>query len=64
MYHEISTHLMPLAALPHYLEYIRLAEPVLAQPPHPQHGCLTATSEPGNSISWNEDAIARYLLAT
>ncbi len=64
LFHETSAHLMPLVAQPGYLEYIRLAEPILAHPLRPHSGCLTATSEPGNGISWDEDAIARYLLTT
>ena len=39
---EASAHVPPVTPLAHYLEYLDLAAAVLADPPLPMDGCVTA----------------------
>lgn len=56
---EASAHVLPVTPLAHYLEYLDLAGAVLADPPRPVHGRLTARG-PGLGIDWDEAAVERY----
>ena len=58
---EASAHVLPVTPLAHYLEYLDLAGAVLADPPLPADGCVTARG-PGLGMEWDEAAVARYLL--
>ena len=57
---EASAHVLPVTPLAHYLEYLDLAGAVLANPPLPVDGCVTARG-PGLGMDWDEAAVARYL---
>lgn len=57
---EASAHVLPVTPLAHYLEYLDLAGAVLADPPRPVDGCLTAGG-PGLGMAWDEEAVDRYL---
>ena len=57
---EASAHVLPVTPLAHYLEYLDLAGAVLADPPLPADGCVTARG-PGLGMDWDEAAVARYL---
>jgi len=67
---EMSSHLFPeasshlLAATPtcHWLEYVDWANPILAEPVELKDGHVLIPSRPGIGISWNEQAVARYVL--
>ena len=58
---EASAHVLPVTPLAHYLEYLDLAGAVLADPPRPVDGRLTARG-PGLGMDWDEAAVARYRL--
>ncbi len=58
---EASAHVLPVTPLAHYLEYLDLAGAVLADPPLPVDGCVTARG-PGLGMDWDEAAVARYLV--
>ena len=58
---EASAHVLPVTPLAHYLEYLDLAGAVLADPPRPVDGRLTARG-PGLGIDWDEAAVARCRL--
>ena len=58
---EASAHVLPVTPLAHYLEYLDLAGAVLADPPLPVDGRVTARG-PGLGMDWDESAVARYLL--
>ena len=58
---EASAHVLPVTPLAHYLEYLDLAGAVLADPPLPADGCVTARG-PGLGMDWDETAVTRYLL--
>ena len=58
---EASAHVLPVTPLAHYLEFLDLAGAVLAEPPLPVDGRVTARG-PGLGMDWDEAAVARYLL--
>ena len=67
---EVSSHLSPevsahlLAATPgrHWLEYVDWADPILQEPLQIRNGMAIVSPRPGNGLSWNHDAVARYRL--
>lgn len=62
---------MPKVALPmsncringHWLEYVDWANPVLQEPLRIEKGCALIPERPGAGIEWNEEAVARCLVA-
>ena len=58
---EASAHVLPVTPLAHYLEYLDLAGAVLAEPPLPVDGRVTARG-PGLGMDWDESAVVRYLV--
>ncbi len=67
---EMSSHLMPelsahlLAATPtaHWLEYVDWANTILAEPLTLRDGAITASTQPGTGLAWNDGAVAHYRL--
>ena len=62
LYPEISVHLLAATPTRHWLEYVDWAEPVLQEPTRIEDGEAFPSSAPGTGITWNEDAVVRYLL--
>jgi len=60
---EISAHLLTMTPTCHYIEYLDVAAPILAEPLRPVDGMIQAPARPGIGIQWNEDAIKRYRIA-
>jgi mandelate racemase len=60
LFPEISAHLMAVSPTAHWLEYLDLASPILANPLRPVDGHLHAPNAPGFALEWNEDAVAEY----
>jgi mandelate racemase len=60
---EISAHLLPVTPTCHYLEYLDVAAPVLAEPLRPVDGRIQAPTRPGIGLQWNEEAVKRYLVS-
>jgi mandelate racemase len=60
---ETSAHLLAVTPTSHYLEYLDVAAPVLAEPLRPVDGMITAPTRPGIGITWNEAAVQRYRVA-
>lgn len=56
---EASAHVLPVTPLAHYLEYMDLAGPVIAEPPVLAEGCVTPRG-PGLGMDWDEAAVERY----
>lgn len=56
---EASAHVLAVSPTAHYLEYLDLAGAVLAEPPRPVDGTVTARG-PGLGMDWDEDAVRRY----
>lgn len=57
---ELAAHLLPVTPTCHYIEYLDVAAPILAEPLRPVDGTITAPSRPGIGIEWNEEAVKRY----
>jgi mandelate racemase len=57
---EVSAHLLAVTPTAHYIEYLDVAAPVLAEPLRPIDGTLRAPARPGLGLSWNEAAVKRY----
>lgn len=50
------------AELRAWLEYMNVADPVLAEPMVPADGAVTAADRPGLGLTWDAAAVARYAL--
>jgi mandelate racemase len=57
---EASAHLLAVTPTCHWLEYLDVAAPVLAEPLGPVDGALQAPARPGLGLAWDEDAVRRY----
>ena len=62
LFPEISTHLLAVAPTSHWLEYVDWANPILAEPLKVEDGHALAPDTPGIGISWDEEAVRRYLV--
>ncbi len=68
---EVSSHLFPevsahlIAATPgrHWLEYVDWADPILQEPLQIKDGKAIIPNRPGNGLTWDKDAVAKYRLA-
>lgn len=57
---EYSAHLLPVTPSAQYLEYLQVAEPVLAEPYRVLDGAVHPPERPGVGIEWNASAVERY----
>ena len=57
---EASAHLLTVTPTCHYIEYLDVAAPVLAEPLRPVDGMIQAPARPGIGLQWNEEAVKRY----
>jgi mandelate racemase len=57
---EFSAHLLPVTPTAHYLEYLQVAEPVLAEPYRVVDGAVQPPDRPGVGIEWDSAAVARH----
>jgi mandelate racemase len=62
LFPEVSAHLMAVTPTAHWLEYVDWANPILAEPLALRDGSAVVPERPGNGLSWNEEAVARYLV--
>ena len=62
LFPEISVHLMAVTPTAHWLEWLDLASPILQEPLVVVDGQAVAPERPGVGISWNEDAVQRFLV--
>jgi len=60
LYPEVAAHLMRVTETAHWLEWQDWADPILAEPFVLDHGRLVVPDRPGQGVSWNEAAVARY----
>ncbi|HEY7142414.1 MAG TPA: enolase C-terminal domain-like protein [Methylomirabilota bacterium] len=58
---ETSAHLLAVTPTCHWIEYLDVATPVLAEPLRPIDGALQASTRPGLGLAWDEAAVRRYL---
>jgi mandelate racemase len=59
---EVSAHLLAVTPTCHYIEYLDVAAPVLAEPLRPVDGTIQAPARPGIGLQWNEEAVRRYAI--
>lgn len=57
---EVSAHLLAVTPTCHYIEYLDVAAPILAEPLRPIDGAIQAPARPGIGLEWNEEAVQRY----
>src|SRR5215211_1270269 len=62
LFPEVSVHLMAVTPTAHWLEWLDLASHILQEPLRIEDGYATPTDAPGSGITWNEAAVARYLM--
>jgi mandelate racemase len=60
LYPEVAAHLMRVTETAHWLEWQDWADPILAEPFGLDRGQLIVPDRPGQGISWDEAAVARY----
>jgi mandelate racemase len=60
LYPEISAHLLAASPTAQWLEYVDWADPVLAEPLRITGGRAQPPDRPGNGLTWNTEAVARY----
>jgi mandelate racemase len=57
---DLAEDLLAVTPTCHYIEYLDVAAPVLAEPLRPVDGMIEARARPGIGLAWNEDAVQRY----
>jgi mandelate racemase len=62
LFPEISAHLLAVSPTSHWLEYVDWANPILEEPLKVEDGHARAPDTPGIGISWDEEAVRRYLV--
>lgn len=60
LYPEIAAHLMRVTETAHWLEWQDWADPILDAPFQLENGQLVVPDRPGQGISWNEKAVAKF----
>ena len=63
LFPETSAHLLAVTNTCHYLEYVDWADAILEEPLKIVDGEAVIPDRPGNGMSWNEEAVKRYLIA-
>ncbi len=62
LFPEYSSHLLAVTPTCHWLEYVDWATPIVEQPYAVKDGYVQIPDRPGAGITWNEEAVARYLV--
>jgi mandelate racemase len=62
LFPEYSSHLLSVTPSAHWLEYQDWADPVLQEPYLVKDGLIQIPDRPGAGMSWNEEAVSRYLV--
>jgi len=62
LFPETSAHLLAVTPTCHYLEYVDWANAILAEPMKIVDGDAVIPDRPGSAMSWNEEAVKRYLI--
>ncbi len=62
LFPEISAHLLVVSPTGHWLEYVDWANPILEEPLRVEDGHASISGAPGIGLSWDEEAVRRYLV--
>ncbi len=60
LFPEVSAHLLAATPTRHYLEYVDWGDPLVQEPLAIVDGQAVVADRPGNGMTWNTDAVARY----
>lgn len=60
LFPEVSAHLLAATPTCHFLEYVDWADKLLQEPLRIADGCAVAIERPGNGLTWDDAAVARY----
>ena len=60
LFPEVSAHLLAVTPTCHFLEYMDWANVVLAEPITIKDSHAYIPERPGNGMTWDESAVARY----
>jgi mandelate racemase len=63
LFPEVSAHLLAATPTCHWLEYVDWANAILAEPLRIVEGHAVTPERPGNGLSWDAAAVARYQIA-
>jgi mandelate racemase len=61
LFAEASAHMLPVTPTAHWIEYLDIARAIVAEPVQIVDGTITARGH-GLGLSWNEAAVAKYLV--
>ena len=59
---KMRAHLLAVTPTCHWIEYLDVAAPALAEPLRPVDGTIMAPARPGLGLVWDETAVRRYLV--
>jgi mandelate racemase len=62
LFPEVSAHLMCATPTANWLEYLTLADPILADHLLISDGAVMLDEKPGSGVDWNEHAVERYAI--
>jgi mandelate racemase len=60
LYPEASAHLLAVTPTAHWLEYVDWADAIVEEPLKIVDGSAVIPARPGNGLTWNKEAVARY----
>jgi mandelate racemase len=60
LFPEVSAHLLAATPTCHYLEYVDWANALVEEPLKIVDGHAVVPERPGNGLTWNKDAVARF----
>jgi mandelate racemase len=63
LFSEVSAQLMTVTPTAHWLEYVDWADAVLQEPLAVRNGHVLPNEQPGSGVQWDEQAVAKYLVA-
>ena len=63
LFQEASAHLLAVSPTAAWLEYMNVADPILAEPLRPVGGMITAAQRPGIGLVWDDRAVQTYRVA-
>lgn len=60
LFPEVSAHLLAATPTCHFLEYVDWADKIVQEPLRIADGCAVVAERPGNGLTWDANAVARY----
>lgn len=60
LFQELSAHLLAVSPSGAWLEYMNVADPILADPLRPVDGLISPSTRPGSGVAWDDTAVQKY----